>query len=56
MTSAWQDYFIIYFRQYQQQIRAIARKPRDAEAVCLCLKFADIYHKCKTSQAPKTAL
>jgi len=39
-----------------QASRAIARKPRVAAAVCFCLKFADIYHKCKSSQAPKAEL
>jgi len=35
----------------QQKSRAIARKPRDAAAVCFALKFVDIHHKCKCTQA-----
>ena len=39
------------------QSRAVARKPRDAAAVLLCLKFADdIHHKFKSSQASKARL
>ena len=34
----------------------MARKPRDAAAVCFGLKFADIHHKCKSSLAPKATL
>jgi len=40
-----------------QESRAVARKPRDAAAVPLGLKFADnIHYKFKSSQASKTRL
>ena len=37
-----------------QESRAVARKPRDAAAVCFGLKFADnIHYKFKSSRASK---
>ena len=42
------------YRQYRQESRAVARKPRDAAAVLFRLKFADdIHYKFKSSQASK---
>ena len=35
-------------REEQQESRAVARKPRDAAAVCLGLMFADIHSKFKS--------
>jgi len=41
----------------KQESRAVARKPRDAEAVLFGLKIADIIHyKFKSSQASKARL
>ena len=43
--------------QYEQESRAVARKPRDAAAVVFGLKFADnIHHKFKSNQASKARL
>jgi len=42
--------------QNGQESRAIARKPRAAAAIRCGLKFADIYYKFKSSQAPKARL
>ena len=42
-----------YADNSKQESRAIARKPRDAAAICFGLKFADIHCKHKSSQAPK---
>jgi len=42
-----------YSEDFEQESHVIAEKPRDATAVCFGLKFADIHHKCKSSQAPK---
>jgi len=40
----------------REESHAVARKPRDAAAVCFGLKFADIQYKFKSSQAPKVRL
>jgi len=37
----------------KQKSHAIARKPRDAVAVCFSLEFANIHHKCKNNQPPR---
>jgi len=42
---------------FEQESRAVARKPRDAAAVLFGLKFADnIHYKLKSSQALKARL
>jgi len=41
---------------FKQESGAIARKPLNAAAVRCGLKFADIRHKYKSSQAPKARL
>ena len=44
-------------RNYKQESRAVARKPRDAAAVLFGSKFADnIHNKFKGSQASKAML
>jgi len=51
-SSGRRDYL-----QLKQEIRAVARKPRDAVAVLFGIKFADnIYYKFKSSQASKARL
>jgi len=49
--------FLGFENNYEQESRAVARKPRDAAAVLFGLNFADdIHYKFKSSQASKARL